>query len=49
MLGSCRVGVASGLLDSEGAAETLLCEAEEAQYMAKRAGRNIVRDTNCAS
>ncbi len=38
-------GVACRLLDSEEAAEQLLREADEAQYAAKRAGRNCVRDT----
>ena len=38
-------GVACSLLGSEDAAEQLLREADEAQYAAKRAGRNCVRDT----
>lgn len=38
------VGVASKRLVAEGAAEALLHEADKAQYEAKRAGRNCVRD-----
>ena len=37
-------GVACGQLGSEEAAERLLRDADEAQYAAKRAGRNCVRD-----
>ena len=37
-------GVACKLLDSKDAAEALLRAADEAQYEAKRAGRNCVRD-----
>ncbi|MDQ6647978.1 MAG: GGDEF domain-containing protein, partial [Pseudomonadota bacterium] len=42
-------GVASRLLDSAGAAEALLRDAEQAQHEAKRAGRNCVRDVSRAS
>ncbi|HWU76937.1 MAG TPA: diguanylate cyclase [Rhodanobacter sp.] len=41
---SISAGVACRVLDSEGAAEMLLHDADEAQYEAKRAGRNCVRN-----
>lgn len=43
------VGVASRRLASDDDAQALLREADEAQYEAKRAGRNCVREADCAA